>query len=156
MILILYIRLSYLGGHFTVNSYLTKAELSDLPPVHFALAEQELPGVVVWVDLVVFFEHHDGPYCPVVIVQEHATFRLLENLAALFPLQGPFSANALTLCPKLEIVLGDELDLLVRCLVLPVEADANAMRVRVVTDHLIQVVAQVIAHWVPHAVLKVN
>ena len=124
--------------------------------MHFTLSEQELPSEVVRVDLVVLLEHHYGPHCPVVIVQEHAAFCLLEDLAALVPLQGPFSADSFTLCPELEIVLGDELDLLVGCLVLPVEADANAVRVGVVAHHLIEVVAQVIAHRVPHAVLKVN
>ena len=124
--------------------------------MHLALSLQELPSVIVWVDLIVFLEHHDGPYSPVVIVQEHASFCLLEDLDALVPLQGPFSAYSFTLCPQLEIVLSDNLYLLVRWLILPVEADSDAVRVRVVADHLIQVVAKVIAHRVPHAVLKVN
>ena len=124
--------------------------------MHLALSEQELPSVIVWVDLVVFLEHHDGPYSPVVIVQEHATFCLLEDLDALVPLQGPFSAYSFTLCPKHEIVLGDILYLLIGWPILPVEADSDAVRVRVVADHLIQVVAKIIAHRVPHAVLKVN
>ena len=108
--------------------------------MHFALTKQELPGVVVRIDLVVLLEHHNGPYCPVVIVQEHASFCLLEDIEALVPLQGPFCADSFTLCPKFEIMLGDELNFLLRWPILPVETDADALRVRVVAYHLIQIV----------------
>ena len=114
------------------------------------------PMVGLRIGLVSLSEHHDGPDSPIVVVKNHALLRTSNRIPTLSRLHRPGEDTVLTLGLQCCVLCSHLLNLSIRGEVAHVVLHAATMRVRIVAHHLVQVASQVIALWVPHAVLIVD
>ena len=139
-----------------LSSDLADVELFHAFEVQVAAPSSDLPMIGLRVNLISLCQHHDGPDRPIVVVQDHALFRVENSSLALISLHGPLFNAIFTLSVQSAVCLRHQLDLRLGGEIPHVVEDAAAERVRIIADHLVKVAGQVVALWVPHAILIID